>query len=133
MKRFFLLLPALVLAVLLAACGRPSGDNANPASKGVFLWVQALKGHPVHQMTQIAFLEGCRQAGYEGRVIGTDGPDIAGTIALAEQAITMGRVAGVAIWTGNPAYNPLVEKIGKKNIPVILPHFPVPELSLIHI
>ena len=115
MKRFFLfLLPAIGLGVLLAACGRESGGGAGkPASKGVFLWVQGLKGHPVHQMTQIAFLEGCRQVGYEGRVIGTDGPDIAGTIALAEQAITMGRVAGVAIWTGNPAYNP---QIGRAHV-----------------
>jgi ribose transport system substrate-binding protein len=130
MKRFFLILPFLALGLLLAACGRESGDGATPSSKGVFLWVQALKGHPVHQMTQIAFLEGCRQTGYEGRVIGTDGPDIAGTIALAEQAITMGRVAGVAIWTGNPAYNPLIEKISRRNIPVILPHFPMPEGSV---
>ena len=131
MKRFFFLLPLFGVAVLLAACGRESGGGAsNSASKGVFLWVQALKGHPVHQMTQIAFLEGCRQTGYEGRVIGTDGPDIAGTIALAEQAITMGRVAGVAIWTGNPAYNPLIEKISRRNLPVILPHFPMPEGSV---
>lgn len=130
MKRLFLL-PLLSLGVFLSACGRePGGGTTNPPTKGVFLWVQALKGHPVHQMTQIAFLEGCRQAGYEGRVIGTDGPDIAGTIALAEQSITMGRVAGVAIWTGNPAYNPLVEKIGRRSIPVILPHFPVPEGSV---
>jgi ribose transport system substrate-binding protein len=36
----------------------------------------------------------------------------------------------MAIWTGNPAFNPLIEKVGKAHVPVILPHFPVPEGSL---
>ena len=133
MKRnspLFILGPALATAVLLSGCG-PGKDQSSPNSgKGVFLWVQALKGHPVHQMTQIAFTEGCRQVGYETRIIGTDAPDIAGTIALAEQALAMGRISGVAVWTGNPAFNPLIEKIGRKNIPVVLPHFPTAEGSI---
>jgi ribose transport system substrate-binding protein len=93
-------------------------------------WVQVLKGHPVHQITQIAFLEGCRKLGYEGVVVGTDGPDIAGTIALAEQVLAQGNVKGMAIWTGNPAYNPLINRVGRAHIPVILPHFPIPEGSV---
>ena len=133
MKRnssIFLLGSAFVAGLLLSGCGPGKDQSSTNSAKGVFLWVQALKGHPVHQMTQIAFTEGCRQLGYETRIIGTDAPDIAGTIALAEQALTMGRISGVAIWTGNPAFNPLIEKIGRKNIPVILPHFPAPEGSI---
>lgn len=114
-----------VLTVLFSACGRPGETPSNV--KGTFYWVQPLKGHPVHQMTQIAFLEGCRKLGYEGVVVGTDGPDIAGTIALAEQVLARGNAKGMAIWTGNPAFNPLIERAGKAGVPVILPHFPMAE------
>jgi len=114
-----------VLTVLFGACGRPGETPSN--SKGTFYWVQPLKGHPVHQMTQIAFLAACRKLGYEGVVVGTDGPDIAGTIALAEQVLARGNAKGMAIWTGNPAFNPLIERAGKAGVPVILPHFPVAE------
>jgi ribose transport system substrate-binding protein len=127
MKTKYLLgifLPAL--AILVGGCGR-SKEPGSPSSKGTFYWVQPLKGHPVHQMTQIAFLEGCRKLGYEGVVVGTDGADIAGTIALAEQVLARGNAKGMAIWTGNPAFNPLIERAGKAGVPVILPHFPIAE------
>jgi ribose transport system substrate-binding protein len=88
-------------------------------------WVQALKGHPVHQMTQIGFSAKARELGYEPVIVGTDAPDIAGTIALAEQALASGQEVGMAIWTGNPAYNGLFARAASQNIPVILPHFPV--------
>jgi ribose transport system substrate-binding protein len=81
-------------------------------------------------MTQIAFVEGCKKLGYEGVVVGTDSADIAGTIALAEQVLARGNAKGMAIWTGNPAFNPLIAKAGKAGVPVILPHFPVPEGSV---
>lgn len=121
---------AMAAALGLAGCGKPATPAARATSKGTFYWVQGLKGHPVHQMTQIAFREGCRKLGYEGVVVGTDNADLAGTIALAEQVLARGNVKGMAIWTGNPAYQPLIEKAGKAGVPVILPHFPVPEGSV---
>jgi ribose transport system substrate-binding protein len=81
-------------------------------------------------MTQIGFREGCQKLGYKCEILGTDGPDVAGTIALAEQALARGDAAGLAIWTGNPAFNPFIEKAGQAGVPVILPHFPVPEGSV---
>ena len=110
-----------------AAPGQPSA--AAPAGAKRFYWVQAVKGHPVHQLTQLAFREGCAKAGYACEVLGTDGPDIPGTIAMAEQALARGDAAGMAIWTGNPAYNALIARAGKQGVPVILPHFPTPEGS----
>lgn len=121
---------AVAAALGLAGCGKPSTPAASATSKGTLYWVQGLKGHPVHQMTQIAFREGCRKLGYEGVVVGTDNADIAGTIALAEQVLARGNAKGMAIWTGNPAFNPLIEKAGKAGVPVILPHFPIPEGSV---
>lgn len=116
-----------ILAVLGAGCGRQSEKTAG---KGTFYWVQPLKGHPVHQMTQIAFAEGCRSLGYECVVIGTDASDIAGTSSLAELALAKGNAKGMVIWAGNPAFNPLIERAGRAGVPVILPHFPVVEGSI---
>src|SRR5438552_2206321 len=96
-----------VLATLLVACGDQSSGRprtakpATPARK--FYWIQPLKGHPVHQLTQIAFKEGCKQVGYEFEMAGTDTWDVGGTLALAEQVLARGDAAGMAIWTGNPA------------------------------
>jgi ribose transport system substrate-binding protein len=126
MRRRWGWLCVLGLVAGLAACGR---DQAAPKAKKLY-WVQALKGHPVHQMTQIGFKEGCLQVGYECEILGTDTVDVGGTIALAEQAVARGDAAGMAIWAGSPAFNPFIEKAGRSGLPIILPHFPVPEGSV---
>jgi ribose transport system substrate-binding protein len=117
------------LSALLFGCSRQP-EKMDTSVNGTLYWVQALKGHPVHQMTQLAFLEGCRKLGYKGIVVGTDGADIAGTIALAEQVLARGDAKGMAIWTGSPAYYPLIERASNAGIPVILPHFPIAEGSV---
>lgn len=119
-----LLLIGSIAAIILAACGTEKKKNLK------LYWVQGLKGHPVHQLTQIAFKEGCAKIGITGEVLGTDNPDVQGTIALIEQALARGDAKGFAIWTGSPAYNPIIEKIGKAGIPVVLPHFPAAEGSI---
>ncbi len=124
----------LAATLLLGGCGAgtSSGDphKRTVATPKRICWVQPLKGHPVHQLTQIAFAEGCKDLGYRAEIVGTDTVDIGGTIALAEQMLASGDVAGMVIWTGNPAWNPLIERVAKRGIPVILPHFPVPEGSV---
>lgn len=127
MKRFvcYFFLLALLL-VVASSCKKQPGT---PTLKK-FYWIQPLKGHPVHQLTQIAFKEGCRELGYDCEIIGTDAWDINGTIALAEQALASGDAAGMVIWTGSPAYNPFIEKAAKAGIPIILPHFPATEGSI---
>jgi ribose transport system substrate-binding protein len=77
----------------------------------------------------LAFLEGCRKWGYRGEVVGTEGVDIGGTIALAEQVLAKGEAAGLVVWTGNPAFNAFIEKAARAKLPVIAPHFPVAEGS----
>jgi ribose transport system substrate-binding protein len=127
MKWFY----ALGLVALLGGCGKQSPEPTAPKAAGKkFYWVQPMKGHPVHQMTQIGFSEGCKALGYQVEIIGTDSPDVAGTIALAEQALAKGDAAGIAIWTGSPSWNPFIEKVGKTGLPIVLPHFPVPEGSV---
>jgi ribose transport system substrate-binding protein len=117
-----LILAVLAMALVLVSCGKEKPPK--------FYWVQPIKGHPVHQLTQIAFREGCAKAGYACEIIGTDGNDINGTVALAEQALARGDAKGMAIWTGSPAWNPLIAKVARKGVPVVLPHFPAAEGSI---
>ncbi|MBM3999413.1 MAG: substrate-binding domain-containing protein [Planctomycetes bacterium] len=125
------MLAACFLLMAVAACGPRSTGTSNPATtKKKFYWVQGLKGHPVHQLTQIAFLEGCREFGYDGEIIGADNDDLSSTIALAEQALAKGDAAGMAVWTGNPGWNPFIEKAARTGLPIVLPHFPSPEGSV---
>ena len=118
----------LLLGICLAAVAAALGGCHRSADKGPkarkLYWVQGLKGHPVHQLTQIAFAEGCRKLGYECEIVGSDSADIMGTLALGEQALAKGDMAGMAIWTGSSAYDGFIEKVGKAGIPVILPHMP---------
>ncbi len=114
--------------VIVAGCGKETASsNSSQKLQKKFYWVQPMKGHPVHQMTQIAFIEGCKNLGYQAEIVGVDNEDIGATIALAEQAMAKGDAAGLAVWTGNPAWNPFIEKIGKTGLPIILPHFPSAE------
>jgi len=133
--RFISNLLFVLTGILLCSCGGNStgGSEGTSTGKGKqkkFYWIQPLKGHPVHQLTQIGFREGCRKHGYDCEIVGTDGPDIAGTISLGEQCLARGDAAGIAIWTGNPAYNALIERAGRQGVPVILPHFLAPEGSI---
>ena len=118
-------------AALAGGCGKsPSGPGASGEKVKTFYWVQPLKGHPVHQMTQIAFTEGCKKLGFRAEIVGADNEDISATISLAEQALAKGDAAGMAVWTGNPSWTPFVEKAGRNGLPIILPHFPAPEGSI---
>ncbi len=116
---------AILLICAALSCNRTQSSSATAPKK--LYWLQALRGHPVHQLTQLGFKEECRKLGYDCEVIGTDTADATGTVSLAEQAMARGDMAGIAIWTGTPAYNNFIEKAAKKGIPVILPHFPGPE------
>jgi ribose transport system substrate-binding protein len=99
--------------------------RADLPSKKVYYWIQPLKGHPVHQLTQIAFLEKCRELKMTCQVIGASLLDIPQTIALAEEILSRGDAAGMAIWAGSPAWKGFIEKASSQNIPVIVPHFPI--------
>ena len=48
-------------------------------------------------------------------------------IAAAEQVLAKGDAAGVSFWTGSPAYLDVIKKMEAAGIPVVAPHFKVPE------
>src|SRR5580698_8641424 len=121
-----IILACLLLSLVALGCHKKNSASASGANGPKrLIWVQPLKGHPTHQMTQIAFTQGAKSLGYEPVIVGTDAMDYPGTIALAEQELAAGNVAGMAIWTGNPSYNLLIERAAAAGIPVILPHFPI--------
>lgn len=95
------------------------------STQQVLCWVQPLRGHPTHQLTQIAFRTRCTELGYGCQIVGTEAVDAVGTIALAEQALARGNVVGMAVWPSNPSFNGFMESLGKRGIPVVVPHFPL--------
>jgi ribose transport system substrate-binding protein len=101
---------------------------AAPVNKGTkYYWIQLLKGHPVHQLTQAAFLTGCKAKGMDCQVVGPDEADVQKAVAAAEQVLAKGDAAGVSIWTGGPQYLDVIKKFEAAGVPVVAPHFAVPE------
>jgi ribose transport system substrate-binding protein len=133
---FFQFVVVLMLAAMLAACApvstsapaAPAGEAAAESSEGKFFWIQNSAWHPVHQLTQLAFLDGCVKAGIECELATTDENSIEALVAIAEQTIARPDTKGVAMWFGGlPVAQPIIEKAKAAGIPVVLPHFPVEE------
>jgi ribose transport system substrate-binding protein len=145
----FKLMVVMMMATLLAACApvapASTGGDAAPADAaataapaeaaaggestgGKFYWVQNSAWHPVHQLTQLAFLDGCEAAGIQCELATTDENSIEALVATAEQIIAQPDTAGVAMWFGGlPVAQPIIEKAKAAGIHVVLPHFPVEE------
>jgi ribose transport system substrate-binding protein len=121
-----------------AAAGVPSGsevaaaDFMTPAPAGTFkvtgkfYWVQNTAWHPVHQLTQQSFLQGCADNGLQCELAITDDTSVEAWLAVAEQALARPDVKGLAMWIGgNPAAIPFVQKAVAKGVAISLPHFPI--------
>jgi ribose transport system substrate-binding protein len=149
-KLVFQMLVGVVLLAMLAGCAQPAPTTqpaptqaqpptaqptAAPAAPaagekvtGVFYWVQNTAWHPVHQLTQLSFLEGCADLGLQCELATTDETSIESLLAMAEQAVSRPDAKGLAMWAGGlPVVKPIIEKAKEKGIWVALPHFPVPE------
>ena len=120
-----------------AALPVPSVDNIlTPVPAGTFkvtgkfYWVQNTAWHPVHQLTQQSFLQGCADNGLQCELATTDETSTDSFLALADQVVSRPDNKGMAMWAGGlPAVAPIIEKAKAKGIPVVLPHFPVPQGS----
>ena len=133
----YVLTAMILLAATLAGCvapvtapdaGAPAADAGGEEAGGTFYWVQNSAWHPVHQLTQLAFLDGCAEAGIECELATTDENSIEALVAVAEQTIARPGTKGVAMWFGGlPVAQPIIEKAKEAGVPVVLPHFPVEE------
>jgi ribose transport system substrate-binding protein len=88
--------------------------------------VQSSAWHPVHQLTQQSFLEGCKTLGLQCELATTDENTLEALVAMVDQTLARPDIKGAAMWFGgHPAVLPLVRKAVAKNIPIVFPHFPV--------
>lgn len=90
--------------------------------RDTFYWVQPTRKHPLHQKTIAAFHSTCQELGMKCASIGTEEADVLGTITLLSQALDQNDAAGVAIWVGGPEWQPIIDRMAKAKIPVVLAH-----------
>lgn len=130
-KSLFQLFALMAMLASLTSCVQPAAPSEGAAgisSKGKFYYIQNSAWHPVHQLTQLAFLEGCKEIGAECELATTDENSLDALVALADETLARPDTKGVAMWAGGlPVFKPLIEKAQAAGIPVVLPHFPVPE------
>lgn len=88
--------------------------------------IQVIKGHPVHHIVQLGFLEKAKELGYKAEVVGTDDFNDADTVSLGEASLAKG-AKGFVVWAHVPAYYPLIKRIKRKGGYSVVPHFPIEE------
>ena len=107
-----------------AAPGVPTATGKN----GVFYFIQSSAWHPVHQLMQQSFLEGCRQNGLVCQLATTDENTMDALVAMGNATVARPDAAGFVMYAGgSPSFKPIIQKAKDKNLPVVLPHFPLPE------
>lgn len=115
----------LALLVMLVVVAQPV---AAQDVKGKFYWVQNTAWHPVHQLTQLSFLLGCKELELDCALATTDETSLEALIAVAEQTVDRPDIKGMVVWCcGLPQLKPAVEKAKAKGIPVVMLHGPVPK------
>ncbi len=122
-----LILAAITVALFINLGGCERGETNTPTTqsgKKKLYWVQPIRSHPVHQLTQTAFKEGCEKLGYACEIVGTDRLDTPGTVAMARQVMARGDAAGLAVWAGDAVYYQLINEATAKGIPAVIVHFP---------
>lgn len=119
---------ALALSGLgLAAPASAQDDEVN------LLWVQAMRGHPVHRLMQAGFLEKCAEMGYTCEIVGDPSAtnwDLAATIPLAEAALARTEYDGVGVYGPDPAIYAYISELAAEGLPVVTWHVLPPEGSV---
>jgi len=92
-----------------------------------------VKGHPVHRIVQLGFLEKAKQLGYKAEVDGIDGSSSAELWAAGETALSKG-IKGMLVWGGDESCYPFIKKCRDAGVKTVIPHFKhdqakIPELD----
>jgi ribose transport system substrate-binding protein len=119
---------ALACATLAAGCGSgKASSSANTSTdKGVLLWEQPLRSHPVHKIMQGGFLSECKKLGYTCQIVGTEAVDVPGSNALAQAALAKGNVKGFADYAFDPSTYPFIGQVSQQyKLPVVSWHIPI--------
>jgi ribose transport system substrate-binding protein len=144
---------AIALVTVLAACAAPTPvtviQTAPPViqtqvvvqtqlvpvevptatgKRGVFYFIQNTAWHPVHQLMQQSFLDGCRKLGLACQLATTDEGSLEAWVAVANQAVARPDAAGFVMYAGgNPVIKPIIQKAKDQGQPVVEPHFHIPQ------
>ncbi|MFD0714708.1 sugar ABC transporter substrate-binding protein [Paenibacillus sp. GCM10027626] len=102
------------------------GDKAYDPKDHPLAIVMILKGHPVHNIVQIGFLEKAKELGYPAEILAGDDANSANAIAMGEAGILKG-VRGMLVWAHEQSFFPFIKKASDSQIKVVVPHFPVAE------
>lgn len=97
------------------------------------LWVQPMRGHPVHRLMQAGFMDKCAELGYVCEVVGDPSAtnwDVAATIPLAEAALARTEYDGVGVYGPDPAVYSYMSKLSAEGLPVVTWHVLPPEGSV---
>ncbi|MGI6161081.1 MAG: substrate-binding domain-containing protein [Christensenellales bacterium] len=78
--------------------------------------------HPIHRIIQHGFLDAAEQLGYNASIIGTEDTDQAKVYKECVKAAESG-VKGIVLWAGEEDCFPIIEKLEKMGVAVIIPHF----------
>ncbi len=111
----------LLIFAFLGSAGLVFAAGKKEAEKPVLGLVIWNKYHPVVQIMEAGFLAKAEELGYQGKLYASEGSDLAGAIALGEQAVAE-KVAGLAIYQLDPGIRPLMKKASDAGIPVVVPH-----------
>jgi ribose transport system substrate-binding protein len=95
---------------------------------GVFYGIWNTAWHPVHQLMQQSFLDGCRKEGLRCQLATTDEQTLDAWVAVASQAVARPDAGGFLMYAGgNPVIKPLIQKAKDQGQPVVEPHFHIPQ------
>ncbi len=89
------------------------------------LWVQPMRGHPVHRLMQAGFMEKCAELGYLCEIVGDPSAtnwDLAASIPLAEAALARTEFDGVAVYGPDPAVYTYMSDLAAEGFPVVTWH-----------
>jgi ribose transport system substrate-binding protein len=154
-RMLFQIMSAIALLALLAACAAPTPVTvvqtqlvpqvqtqvvvqtqivqaaAVPTAtgkNGVFYGIWNTAWHPVHQLMQQSFLDGCKKLGLVCQLATTDEQTLDAWVALANATVARPDAAGYLMYAGgNPVIKPVVQKAKDQGQPVVEPHFHVPQ------
>ncbi|MAM13982.1 MAG: sugar ABC transporter substrate-binding protein [Rhizobiaceae bacterium] len=114
---------ALVGALFASSLGL--GAPAVADDEVELLWVQPMRGHPVHRLMQAGFLEKCAELGYKCEVVGDPSAtnwDVAATISLAEAALARTAYDAVGVYGPDPAVYSYMSDLASEGLPVVTWH-----------
>jgi len=114
---------ALTGALLVSGLGLVAPAVADDTVR--LLWVQPMRGHPVHRLMQAGFLEKCAELEYECEVVGDPSAtnwDVAATIPLAEAALARTEYDAVGVYGPDPAVYSYMTDLAGEGLPVVTWH-----------